>query len=91
MQKLESGFGIRCNVSDIDLEHRLKEFYGSQPISRLATKDDVAVIVNKAFATLDIGATYQAADFYTLAQNADATLMFDCWKQLVAFLSRQTV
>ena len=80
-------FGINIRFSDVDLANQLKAFYSSQPIHRLATKNDVAEIINKALQKVGAPKDYQAESFYSLVQNVDSSCLFEKWKPLITFLS----
>lgn len=87
LNKFKDKFGIAMKLPEVDLGNQLKYFYSSQPIPRLATKEDVAEIVNKALSAVGKEPLYDAENFYSLVQNADSSSLFDEWKPLISFLS----
>lgn len=79
--------GVIPVISDISLKAELEAYYSSCPLRMLANKDDIAIIINDGLASVGIDSNYSVEDFVDLVQCADASSLFDEWKQLVAFLS----
>jgi len=81
-------FECAIRLSDIKLEHVLVDYYSQQPLHKLATKDDVAVVINGVLKKFGVSEEYQAEqDFYRLAENVIQTNMFDQWTTMVDFMS----
>lgn len=81
-------FDCKIRVSDIELEHTLGSYYSGQPLHKLATKEDVALVINGVLRKFGVQREYQAEqDFYKLAENVIQTNMFDQWTRMIDFMS----
>lgn len=81
----QMGAGIKCN--DVDLYREMEEYYAKLSFERLATKEDVAYVINSALQSVGLKETYDAEDCYSLARKTNWTHNFSIWKELINFLS----
>ena len=87
LNRMKETFGIDVKTRDIELLHLLEEYYQKVPLYKLATKNDVEVVINDAFKQLGLAYSYSYEDFYSLVQQTDANFNFPMWKQMTDFLS----
>lgn len=81
-------FDCRIRLTDVQLEHSLVDYYNHQPLHKLATKDDVATVINGVLKQFGVQDGYLAEqDFYKLVERVDQTNMFDQWSSMVDFMS----
>lgn len=76
--------GIKC--CDVNLCRELEAYYAALPLQKLATKEDVAAVINAALPAVGCSETYDAEDCYMLVQLTDASHNFPAWQDLVNFL-----
>jgi len=73
----------------ISLNKELRDFYAGASPARMATKDDVAVIINKTLEKLGLSHMYDAEnDFYRLVSVSETATQFDEWKQMTEYLTK---
>lgn len=88
LSKLETVFGRKDNISDIDLERKLQAYYAAQPPLSLSGKDDLVAVVNHAFETLGISDTVDEGIAYTLALHSGVGRMYPQWEAMVSFMEQ---
>lgn len=88
LSKLETVFGRKDNISDIDLERKLQAYYAAQPPLSLSGKDDLVAVVNHAFETLGISDTVDEGIAYTLALHSGVGRMYPQWEAMVRFMEQ---
>ena len=88
LSKLETVFGRKDNISDIDLERKLQAYYAAQPPLSLSGKDDLVAVVNHAFETLGISNTVDEGIAYTLALHSGVGRMYPQWEAMVSFMEQ---
>lgn len=74
-------------IGELELESQLDEYYQSQPIWKLATKEDVVEVINEAIQTIGINRQFAESDFYALLDYVDPSTMFAVWMEEQDFLS----
>ncbi len=80
--------GGKIKIEDVELLYALQDFYKTTPVYRMATKDDVSDIINRAFKQLHIEKTFTSKnDFYRLVACADTSTQFEIWKKMIDFLT----
>jgi len=89
LEKMEDRLQIKTKVNDIDLEHQLQDFYKRQPIARIARKENVLDVVNSVLQKNGCSELFDVeTSFYELVQCADATTMYEEWKDMICFMSK---
>ena len=86
LKQFNDVFGIKDNISDINLEHELQAYYAAQPTVNLSNKDDLVAVINQALAVLGIAETVDEGIAYTLAQHSSLGLMYPQWEAMVKFM-----
>ena len=85
---MNSIFDGKFSADTLHVDKELKDYYNLQPIHKLATKEDVAVIINAASKAVGMSFEYDTEkDFYSLVNIADATSLFNEWSLIIDFLS----
>ena len=87
LQKMNKMLRTRIEISDIDLEHALKDYYDDCPLSKLADKKDVAEVINRALHIVAPEHTYTQDDFAALVKLTDANDNYLMWQELTQFLT----
>jgi AAA15 family ATPase/GTPase len=86
LEKMKETLGCNINWREAQLIKEMADYYKSQPIYKLATKDDVEKLINEVLKDLGTGKTYSEADFYLFAQKAGIKTFFGDWNKLVDFI-----
>lgn len=89
INKMNEHFKAGINICDINLCRELENYYSSLPLHKLATKDDVAIVINTALQSVGCAEEYEPEECYSLVQKTDITSNFQMWKDMVAFLSER--
>ena len=77
----------RIEISDIDLEHALRDYYDSCPLYKLADKKDVAEVINRTLQMVAPEYNYTQDDFAALVKLTDANDNYLMWQDLTQFLT----
>ena len=75
--------------SDLVIAYKLKEYYATQPIHKLASKEVVERIINNSLKAAGEKPCFNIeTDFYDLANRCSINNMFRVWADLLEFMSK---
>lgn len=87
LRKMNETLRTRIEISDIDLEHALRDYYDSCPLYKLADKRDVAEVINRTLQLIAPEYSYAQDDFSAMVKLTDANDNYLMWQELTQFLT----
>ena len=86
IDKMNLRFGTKLKKEPLALAKSMSSYYLSQPVYKLAKKEDVAFVIDGILSDLGSSRKYTDTDLYSFAQKAENSTLFDEWNRIVEFL-----
>ena len=86
VDKMNEHFGTKLKKEPLALAKKMSSYYLTQPVYKLAKKEDVAFVIDGILKDLGSSRKYADTDLYSFAQKAENPTFFDEWNRTVDFL-----
>ena len=86
VDKMNEHFGTKLKKEPLALAKKMSSYYLTQPVYKLAKKEDVAFVIDGILKDLGSSRKYADTDLYFFAQKAENPTFFDEWNRTVDFL-----